>query len=109
MNVGMAGCFGLFFGAIVGGIIGIGLGFAWISFFHTTSFEGYSGMLVFYSLMPVGTIVGALVGAFGLGMVAARDRVNRRCRGLAGDLKRGFARDIGLAHGAVVAQRHQHE
>jgi hypothetical protein len=56
MKVGLAGCFGLFLGATVGGIVGVGLGFAWTVFFHTTSFEGYSGMLVFYSFTPIGII-----------------------------------------------------
>jgi hypothetical protein len=36
----------------LGGILGIGLGFAWITTFHTTSSEGYSGMLVFFTLIP---------------------------------------------------------
>ena len=30
---------GLFLGAIVGGVIGVGLGFAWTKVFQTTSFE----------------------------------------------------------------------
>jgi hypothetical protein len=41
--------------------------------FHTTSFEGYSGMLVFFTFMPIGVIGGALIGAVGLGYVASRD------------------------------------
>jgi hypothetical protein len=63
---------GLFLGAIAGGGIGIGLGFAWTSVFKTTSFEGYSGMLVFLTFMPIGIIVGALIGAVGLGVPASR-------------------------------------
>jgi hypothetical protein len=73
MTIGLAGCFGLFLGAIAGGVIGIGLGFAWTAIFHTTSFEGYSGMLIFFTFMPIGIIVGALIGAVGMGVVAARD------------------------------------
>jgi hypothetical protein len=61
---------GLFIGAIAGGVIGVGVGLIWINVFHTTSFEGYSGMLVFYSFMPIGVILGALAGAVGLGIVA---------------------------------------
>jgi hypothetical protein len=76
MKVGLAGCFGLILGAIAGGVIGAGLGFAWTKVFHTTSFEGYSGMLVFYTFMPIGIIVGALIGAVGLGVVASRDATN---------------------------------
>ena len=76
MKVGVLGCLGLVLGAIAGGIIGVGLGFLWTEVFHTTSFEGYSGMLVFYSFMPIGIIVGGLLGAIGLGLVAARDDAN---------------------------------
>jgi hypothetical protein len=61
------GCLGLFLGVIVGGVIGVALGFAWTNVFHTSDFEGYSGMLVFYSFMPIGMIAGGLIGAIGLG------------------------------------------
>jgi hypothetical protein len=72
MKIVMVGLVGLFLGAIVGGVVGIGLGMIWINVFHTSSFEGYSGMLVFYSFMPIGIIVGALTGAIGLGLLASR-------------------------------------
>ena len=73
MKVATLGCLGLILGAIVGGAIGVGLGFAWTAFFHTTSFEGYSGMLIFFTFMPIGAIVGGMLGGVGLGLVAARD------------------------------------
>jgi hypothetical protein len=72
MGGAMAGCFGAFLGAIVGGVAGVGLGFAWTSFFGTTDFEGYSGMLVFLTFMPIGVVAGAMVGGVGLGLLAAR-------------------------------------
>ena len=72
MKIVMVGFVGLFLGAIVGGMVGIGLGMIWINIFHTSSFEGYSGMLVFYTFMPLGIIVGALTGAVGLGFLASR-------------------------------------
>jgi hypothetical protein len=72
MKIVMLGLVGLFLGAILGGIVGIGLGLIWTSVFHTSSFEGYSGMLVFYSFMPIGIIAGALIGAIGLGYLASR-------------------------------------
>ena len=50
----MLGLIGFILGAIAGGVIGVGLGFAWINVFHTSSFEGYSGMLVFFTFMPIG-------------------------------------------------------
>ena len=64
---------GLFFGAILGGVIGVCLGLAWTAVFQTSSFEGYSGMLVFLTFMPIGIIVGALAGGIGLGVLASRD------------------------------------
>ncbi len=82
MKVGLLGCFGLIFGAIVGGVIGVGLGFVWTEIFHTSSFEGYSGMLVFYTFMPIGIIVGGLIGAVGLGLIAARGGANTRPNGV---------------------------
>jgi hypothetical protein len=67
------GLVGLILGAIVGGAIGVGAGLIWTEVFHTSSFEGYSGMLVFLTFMPIGMIVGGLIGAVGLGYVASRD------------------------------------
>lgn len=64
---------GLFLGAIAGGAIGIGAGFLWTTVFHTSDFEGYSGMLVFFTFMPIGVIAGAVLGAAGLGYLASRD------------------------------------
>ena len=66
------GCLGFFLGAIVGGVIGVVLGFVWINVFHTSDFEGYSGMLVFFTFMPIGIIIGGIVGAAGLAMLASR-------------------------------------
>jgi hypothetical protein len=73
MKIAVLGCAGFFLGAIAGGVIGIGLGFLWTTVFHTTSFEGYSGMLVFFTFMPIGIIVGAVAGAVGLGLLASRN------------------------------------
>jgi len=64
---------GLFLGAIAGGVIGIDAGFLWTTVFHTSDFEGYSGMLVFFTFMPIGIIVGAVLGAAGLVYLASRD------------------------------------
>jgi len=76
MKVVMLALVGLFLGAIVGGVIGVVLGLIWTSVFHTSSFEGYSGMLVFFTFMPIGIVLGALIGAVGLGYVASRDDPN---------------------------------
>jgi len=63
---------GLFLGAIAGGVVGVGAGFLWTTVFHTSDFEGYSGMLVFFTFMPIGIIVGAVLGASGLVYLASR-------------------------------------
>ena len=62
---------GLFLGAIAGGAIGVGAGFLWTTVFHTSDFEGYSGMLVFTAFMPIGIVVGAVLGASGLVYLAS--------------------------------------
>ena len=72
MKIVMLALVGLFLGAIFGGVIGTGLGLIWTNVFYTSSFEGYSGMLVFYTFMPIGIIIGALIGAVGLGFLASR-------------------------------------
>ena len=78
MKIALLAVVGLFLGAIAGGVAGVGLGFIWTSVFHTSSFEGYSGMLVFFTFMPIGIIVGGLVGAVGLGFVGGRDDTEKR-------------------------------
>jgi hypothetical protein len=72
MKIFFLGLIGLFLGAIAGGVIGIGAGLLWTTVFHTSDFEGYSGMLVFFTFMPIGIIVGAVLGAAGLVYLASR-------------------------------------
>jgi hypothetical protein len=72
MKIVAVGCAGLFIGAMVGAIVGVLLGLLWTTVFHTSSFEGYSGMLVFGTFMPLGIIIGALTGGVGLGLLASR-------------------------------------
>jgi hypothetical protein len=72
VKVAFLGCLGLFLGAILGGVIGIGAGMLYVSVFHVTDFEGYSGMLVFMTFMPIGAIVGGLLGGVGLGLVGSK-------------------------------------
>jgi hypothetical protein len=67
------GLIGFFFGAIAGAVAGVIAGFVWTSVFQTSSFEGYSGMLVFYSFMPAGMVLGGLTGGIALWRAAARD------------------------------------
>ena len=64
---------GLALGTLGGAALGIGAGLAWVEIFKTTSFEGYSGMLVFLTFMPVGAAVGGIAGALLFGLIAFRD------------------------------------
>ena len=73
MKIFFLGLVGLLLGAIAGGVIGVGLGFLWTTVAHTSDFEGYSGMLVFTTFMPIGIVVGAVLGAAGLVYLASRD------------------------------------
>jgi hypothetical protein len=73
MKVVGLGLVGFFLGAIVGGLIGVICGLIWTNVFHTSDFEGYSGMLVFFTFMPIGIIGGALLGAAGLVYLTSRD------------------------------------
>jgi len=61
--VGLA-LLGLVFGLIAGAAIGVGLGLIWTTVLQTSCFEGYCGMLVFFTFMPIGSILGGLAGAF---------------------------------------------
>ncbi len=73
MKVALLAFLGLFLGALGGAAVGVGAGLAWVEVFKTTSFEGYSGMLVFFTFMPLGAGIGAIGGAVLFGMLAARD------------------------------------
>jgi hypothetical protein len=73
MKIALFALLGLVLGAIGGAALGIGAGLAWIEIFKTTDFEGYSGMLVFFSFMPAGAMIGGLIGAAWFGIMTARD------------------------------------
>ena len=64
---------GLVLGALGGAALGIGAGIAWVEIFKTSSFEGYSGILVFFTFMPLGAAIGGLGGALLFGVIAIRD------------------------------------
>jgi hypothetical protein len=73
MKIALLALLGLVLGGLGGVALGIGAGLAWVEYFKTTSFEGYSGMLVFFSFMPAGAAIGGLRGALLFGLIAARD------------------------------------
>jgi hypothetical protein len=73
MKIALLALLGLVLGAVGGAALGIGAGLAWVEIFKTTGFEGYSGMLVFFTFMPVGAMIGGLGCAVLFGLMAARD------------------------------------
>ena len=73
MKIALLAVLGLVLGTLGGAALGVGAGIAWVEIFNTTNFEGYSGMLVFFTFMPIGAIVGGLGGALLFGMLAFRD------------------------------------
>ena len=73
MKIALLALPGLALGALGGAALGIGAGLAWVETFKTTGFEGYSGMLVFFTFMPLGAVVGGIAGALLFGMIAIRD------------------------------------
>ena len=73
MKIALLALLGLALGTLGGAALGIGAGLAWVEIFKTTSFEGYSGMLVFFTFMPLGTAIGAIGGALLFGIIAIRD------------------------------------
>jgi len=73
MKIALLTLLGLILGALGGAVLGIGGGLVWVEVFKTTSFEGYSAMLVFFTFMPLGALIGAAAGAVVFGVMAARD------------------------------------
>jgi hypothetical protein len=73
MKIALLAALGLVLGALGGAALGIGAGLAWIEFFNTSNREGYSGMLVFFTFMPLGAALGGIGGALLFGVMAARD------------------------------------
>jgi hypothetical protein len=73
MKIALLAALGLVLGALGGAALGIGAGLAWVEVFQTTNFEGYSGMLVFFTFMPIGALIGGVGGALLFGLLAFRD------------------------------------
>ena len=73
MKIALLALLGLFLGALGGAALGVGAGLAWVELFKTSSFEGYSAMLVFFTFMPLGAAIGGLGGALLFGVIAIRD------------------------------------
>src|SRR5215208_6994105 len=54
MKIALLALLGLALGTLGGAALGIGAGLAWVEIFKTPGFEGDSGMLVFFTFMPLG-------------------------------------------------------
>ena len=73
MKIALLVLLGLVLGALGGAALGVGAGLAWVEIFKTSSFEGYSGMLVFFTFMPLGAAIGGIGGALLFAVIAIRD------------------------------------
>ncbi|MGM4931987.1 hypothetical protein [Tardiphaga sp. 619_E2_N8_5] len=73
MKIALLILLGLVLGLLGGAAVGIGAGVAWVELFKTSNFEGYSAMLVFFTFMPIGALLGAVGGALLFGVMAARN------------------------------------
>jgi hypothetical protein len=73
MKIALLVLLGLVLGAIGGAALGVGAGLAWVEIFNISGFEGYNGMLVFFTFMPLGAAIGGLGGALLFGVIAIRD------------------------------------
>ena len=75
MKIALLALLGLILGTLGGAALGIGAGLAWVEIFQTTGFEGYSGMLVFLTFMPLGAAIGGIGGALLFALLAMRDEI----------------------------------
>lgn len=75
MRTVMSTIFGAIAGLVVGAAAGMLTGIAWVNIFRVSDFEGYSGMLVFFTFAPAGAVVGGLAGAIWAGLAASRSRI----------------------------------
>ena len=73
MRIALLALLGLVLGTLGGAALGVGAGIAWVEIFNTSNFEGYSGMLVFFTFMPLGAAIGGIGGALLFGVIAVRD------------------------------------
>jgi hypothetical protein len=63
---------GLILGILGGAAIGVGVGLACVELFEVSNFEGGAAMMVFFTFMPAGALLGAVAGAIGFGILARR-------------------------------------
>ena len=76
MKIALLLLFGFVFGAMAGGLIGVGFGLIWTGVFQTSCFEGDCRSLLLFTFMPIGIGGGGLIGAIALGHFGARDAMD---------------------------------
>ena len=70
MKIALPACLAWREGALVGTALGIGAGLAWVEVFKITSFEGDSGMPVFFTFMPLQAVIAEIGGVVLFGIIA---------------------------------------
>jgi hypothetical protein len=80
MKIALLVLLGLVLGALGGAALGIGAGLAWIEIFKTSNFEGYSGMLVFFTFMPLGALLFGIMAIRDAEIAIERDPARRSDR-----------------------------
>ena len=68
MKIVLLALLGLVLGALGGAVLGITVGLACVEISEISNFEGYSGVLVFFTFMPLGAAIGGLGGALTFGL-----------------------------------------
>ncbi|WP_415914807.1 hypothetical protein [Rhodopseudomonas palustris] len=71
MKIALLAALGLVLGLLGGGAAGIGIGVAWTEIVDTP--QEASSTLVFFTLMPLGAVIGAVGGAVLFGVIAIGD------------------------------------
>jgi hypothetical protein len=73
MKIALLILLGLILGLLGGAALGIGVGIAWFELTKISNFEGNSWLMVLFTFMPIGAILGAAAGTTWFGLLAARD------------------------------------
>jgi hypothetical protein len=70
----LLGFIGLILGLVAGAVTGVVVGSVCVEIFQVSNFEGGAGMLVFFTFMPVGAILGGILGAWWLGRLGVKQK-----------------------------------
>lgn len=79
MKIALLAALGLLLGLLAGAAAGIGIGLVWTELMNSS--QESESTLVFFTLMPLGAVVGAIGGAVVFGVIAIGDgelRIERR-------------------------------